>query len=74
MTPPSVPPRLGWNRRAVAWCVAAPVLVLLPAVWWALVPGSWPGYEAIGRTLPVVVPFSLALLLGHSLGIYQADK
>ncbi len=65
---------VGWNRRAVAWCVAAPVLVLLPAGWWALVPGGWPGYEAVGRVLPVVAPFGLVLLLGHSLGINRAGR
>ena len=73
MTPSSMPLRLGWNRRAVVWCVAAPVLVLLPELWRALMPGGWSGYEAVGRTLTVVVPFGLAALLRHSLGTGQAS-
>jgi len=66
MTPP-----VGWNRRAAVWCVAAPVLMLLPAGWRALVPGGWPGHEAVSGALPVLVAFALALSLVQALGIVR---
>ncbi len=67
-------PRLGWTRGAVAWCVAAPLLVLLPAGWRALAPATWPGFEEVGHALPVLAAFGLALLLGRTLGVGRAGR
>ncbi len=64
-------PSAGWNRRAAAWCVAAPVLMLLPAGWRALVPDGWSGHEAVSQALPVLVAFALALGLVQALGVIR---